>query len=107
MIRARVEFDPSVSVSAPSNEPLFADPNARNLVAEVSIKQPRTYGAGNKWKVLAIDCGIKANIIRSLIQRDCEVPTARTSKPRGRQRCCPMTPACIYIFAPRALHFIR
>lgn len=29
----------------------FEDPNLRNLVAEVSIKEPITYGKGNKFKV--------------------------------------------------------
>jgi len=51
----------------------FADPNERNLAAEVSITEPKIYGAGNRWKILALDCGIKVNIIRSLVQRDCEV----------------------------------
>jgi carbamoyl-phosphate synthase small subunit len=32
------------------------DPNERNLVAEVSSQQPKTYGRG-KLKILAIDCG--------------------------------------------------
>ena len=45
----------------------------RNLVAEVSIKEPVTYGKGNRFKVLSLDCGIKVNIIRSLVKRDCEV----------------------------------
>ncbi len=31
------------------------------------------YGKGNRWKVVALDCGIKVNILRSLVQRDCEV----------------------------------
>ncbi len=53
--------------------PAFVDPNERNLAAEVSVKAPRTYGEGNKFKVLAVDCGIKANIIRSIVQRDCEL----------------------------------
>ena len=39
----------------------------------MSVKAPRTYGEGNKFKVLAVDCGIKANIIRSIVQRDCEL----------------------------------
>ncbi|MSU75231.1 MAG: carbamoyl-phosphate synthase (glutamine-hydrolyzing) small subunit [Candidatus Magasanikbacteria bacterium] len=43
------------------------DPNDRNLVAEVSIKKPKTYGTGKK-KIIAVDCGMKENIIRSLQQ---------------------------------------
>ena len=45
----------------------FKDPNESNLVAEVSVKQPQTYGNG-QYKIIAIDCGIKANIIRSLVE---------------------------------------
>ncbi len=45
----------------------FKDPNDSNLVAEVSVKQPQTYGNG-QHKIIAIDCGIKANIIRSLVE---------------------------------------
>ncbi len=29
----------------------FSDPNARNLVSEVSITEPRVYGKGNPVKV--------------------------------------------------------
>ena len=43
------------------------------------MKETKVYGKGNKWKVVATDCGIKANIIRSLVQRDCEV-TLKTRK---------------------------
>jgi carbamoyl-phosphate synthase small subunit len=52
------------------NFPLV-DPNKRNLVAEVSCKQPKTYGRG-KIKILAIDCGMKYNIIRYFIKRGVE-----------------------------------
>ena len=72
-LRARIEFDPAVAVSKPTDEPLFEDPNERNLAAEVSVTETVVYGAGNKHKILALDCGIKANIIRSLVQRDCQV----------------------------------
>jgi len=50
----------------------FVDPYQRNLVAEVSTREVLTYGKG-KYKVLLIDCGVKNNIIRSLIQRDTTV----------------------------------
>ena len=51
----------------------FEDPNLRNLVAEVSVKEPRVYGAGNPIKVIALDCGIKFNMIRELVNRGAEV----------------------------------
>ncbi|KAK3543205.1 hypothetical protein QTP70_012499 [Hemibagrus guttatus] len=51
----------------------FTDPNKRNLVAEVSTKEVRVYGKGNPIKVVAVDCGIKHNIIRLLVKRGAEV----------------------------------
>jgi carbamoyl-phosphate synthase large subunit/carbamoyl-phosphate synthase small subunit len=51
----------------------FQDPSALNLVAEVSIKVPRTFKPApdakkrTNFKVLAFDCGIKFNIIRTLV----------------------------------------
>jgi len=44
------------------------DPNQLNLVAEVSTSVPRTYGTGD-IHILAVDCGIKYNIIRSLVAK--------------------------------------
>jgi carbamoyl-phosphate synthase small subunit len=48
------------------------DPNLVNLVEEVSIKEKRIYGHG-KYRILLIDCGVKYNIIRNLLQRDATV----------------------------------
>eukprot|EP00117_Sycon_ciliatum_P002084 scpid10248/ scgid7469/ Carbamoyl-phosphate synthase [ammonia], mitochondrial; Carbamoyl-phosphate synthetase I len=53
--------------------PGFVDPNARNLMAEVSTDRVRVYGRGNPYKVMAIDCGIKHSIIRNLARRGAEV----------------------------------
>jgi len=50
----------------------FEDPNKENLVAEVSIKAPLLYKKGPK-KIIAIDCGMKKNILRNLLQRDLSV----------------------------------
>lgn len=44
----------------------FLDPNKTDLVAQVSVKQPKEYGQGKK-KIIAVDCGMKENIIRSLL----------------------------------------
>eukprot|EP00756_Hemistasia_phaeocysticola_P015678 Hpha_TRINITY_DN15426_c3_g2::TRINITY_DN15426_c3_g2_i1::g.176574::m.176574 len=48
----------------------FADPNKRNLAAEVSRKAPEefhpTSGPGRQ-KIVAVDCGMKNNIIRYLV----------------------------------------
>ena len=54
----------------------FLDPNTLNLVAEVSVsgnKKPKIYGKGNPTKILAVDCGIKYNIIRHLVEKGAEV----------------------------------
>mmetsp|Transcript_34777 Transcript_34777/g.104444 ORF Transcript_34777/g.104444 Transcript_34777/m.104444 type:complete len:1527 (-) Transcript_34777:300-4880(-) len=72
-LRATIEFDPAVARGGEPVLPAFEDPNERNLVAEVSLKEPRVFNKGGKFKVLATDCGIKYNIIRSLLQRGCEV----------------------------------
>jgi carbamoyl-phosphate synthase (ammonia) len=66
----RIEID----LDAPA--PDFAkmeSPNLRHLVDEVSLKAPKVYGAGNPTKVIAVDCGMKYNIIRQLARRGCEL----------------------------------
>ncbi|CDJ64048.1 carbamoyl phosphate synthetase II, putative [Eimeria necatrix] len=53
----------------------FDDPNCRNLVAEVSCRQPRVYVSPmnpfcHQVKVLAVDCGMKMNIYRQFLYTD-------------------------------------
>jgi carbamoyl-phosphate synthase small subunit len=56
-----------------SDEPVsFYDPNQENLVARVSCTGKTVYGNG-KYRILLIDCGVKAHIIRCLVQRDATV----------------------------------
>ncbi len=50
----------------------FVDPNADNLVAKVSVKAPSLHGSGPK-KIIAIDCGMKENIMRSLVRPETTV----------------------------------
>jgi carbamoyl-phosphate synthase small subunit len=50
----------------------FRDPNAENLVAQVSIDKPKRYGVGRK-RVVLIDCGCKNGIVRSLLARSVDV----------------------------------
>ena len=46
----------------------------KDAVSRVSCREPWTAGADNaRFHVVAVDCGIKLNIVRSLIQRDCRV----------------------------------
>lgn len=51
-----------------ADAPEFADPNARNLVAEVSTAHPRHYGETGP-RILVYDCGVKTNILRLLLER--------------------------------------
>jgi len=46
---------------------LFPENKALHLVAEVSPQTTKTYGQGKK-RVIAIDCGLKENIMRSLMR---------------------------------------
>ena len=47
----------------------FSDPNEENLVARVSPKKKQIYGSG-PIKIVAVDCGMKENIVRSLARED-------------------------------------
>ncbi|XP_077304475.1 carbamoyl-phosphate synthase [ammonia], mitochondrial [Lithobates pipiens] len=51
----------------------FIDPNKRNLIAEVSTKETKVFGKGNPVRIVAVDCGVKHNIIRQLVKRGAEV----------------------------------
>lgn len=53
-------------------EPDFYDPNEENLVAKVSTSEKKVYGDG-KYRIMLIDCGVKYNIIRYLLERDTTV----------------------------------
>jgi len=48
------------------------NPNNDNLVKQVSINEPMTYGDG-KYRIVLVDCGVKYNIIRNLLKRDTTV----------------------------------
>ncbi|WP_297088359.1 glutamine-hydrolyzing carbamoyl-phosphate synthase small subunit [uncultured Draconibacterium sp.] len=50
----------------------FYDPNKENLVAVASCKEREVYGNG-EHKVVLIDCGVKNNIMRCLIDRGATV----------------------------------
>lgn len=59
----KIEFDEEID---------FYDPNKENLVAIASCKEKEVYGAG-EHKVVLIDCGVKNNIIRCLLDRNSTV----------------------------------
>jgi len=48
------------------------DPSKENIVDEVSVQEPITYGNGSR-KIVLIDCGVKNNIIRCFLKRDTTV----------------------------------
>jgi carbamoyl-phosphate synthase small subunit len=50
----------------------YEDPNKRNLVSEVSVKEKIIYGRGKK-RVVVVDCGVKNNIIRAFLRRNITV----------------------------------
>ena len=54
------------------NDVEWYDPNRDNLVAEVSIRRKETYGKGSNV-VMLVDCGVKNNIIRYLLEKDTTV----------------------------------
>ena len=60
----RIEF-------ADSPVPFF-DPNANNIVAEVSTREAVEYGEGD-LRVVLVDCGVKYNILRCLLSRGVRV----------------------------------
>lgn len=49
------------------------DPNATDLVREVSVKEPVNYNVDGKHTVVLIDCGVKNSIIRNLLKRGINV----------------------------------
>ncbi|HIA27297.1 MAG TPA: glutamine-hydrolyzing carbamoyl-phosphate synthase small subunit [Planctomycetes bacterium] len=53
----------------------FVDPGKRNLVAEVSVREPvlHSCGVSGAPRILLVDCGAKANIARSLLRRHVDV----------------------------------
>ncbi|GAD05396.1 carbamoyl phosphate synthase small subunit [Porphyromonas crevioricanis] len=66
-MNGKIIFDNEKEESIP-----FAEPSRQNLVAEVSTKEVITYGQGKK-RIVLVDCGVKANIIRKLITSETTV----------------------------------
>jgi len=60
----KIEFD--------DEEIDFYDPNKENLVAIASCKEREEYGNG-EYRVVLVDCGVKNNIIRCLLNRGATV----------------------------------
>lgn len=60
------------TITTNGNPKSFVDPNEENLVARVSPKRKQVY-KGGKTKIIAVDCGMKENIVRSLVARGATV----------------------------------
>ena len=52
---------------------LVEDPNAKDLVREVSIKRPLHHGERGNACVVVVDCGVKHGILRSLAKRGMDI----------------------------------
>jgi len=51
----------------------YPDMNGRNLVSYVGTNETEMFNASGKYKIALVDCGVKANIIKELQKRDCQV----------------------------------
>ena len=71
---------------------LFGVSFTRHLCLRRGSRAPKTYGSGDVH-ILAIDCGIKYNIIRSLVSKGIKVPLgpSRALHPWS-PRWSPLTP---------------
>ncbi|XP_014614948.1 PREDICTED: CAD protein-like, partial [Polistes canadensis] len=54
-------------------EPPLLDPNKRNLVAEVSRVSPKTYNPNGSPRICVVDCGLKYNQLRRLLNHGARV----------------------------------
>lgn len=50
----------------------YWNPNNDDLVSKITTDKVQSYGNG-KYKIILADCGVKNNIIRCLLKRDCTV----------------------------------
>jgi carbamoyl-phosphate synthase small subunit len=64
--------EPNVSALLKEAEDI-PDPNATDLVKEVSVKEPLSYSVGGKNTAVLIDAGVKNSILRNLLKRGVNV----------------------------------
>ena len=69
----RIVFDPPLSNPLTCLVPPIQDPNRRNLVAEVVQPAEKTYNPSGYPRICVIDCGLKYNQLRCLINRGARV----------------------------------
>jgi carbamoyl-phosphate synthase small subunit len=70
------------------------DPNGRDLVKEVTVKRPVAH-PGNGRRIVAIDCGMKMGIVKSLLQRGASV--VRVPAGYGADRIMDLKPEGVLI----------
>uniref|UniRef100_A0A669E644 Carbamoyl-phosphate synthetase 2, aspartate transcarbamylase, and dihydroorotase n=1 Tax=Oreochromis niloticus TaxID=8128 RepID=A0A669E644_ORENI len=59
----------------------FDNPDKRNLVQEVSMKEPNVFNPSGSFRITVVDCGIKYNQIRCLAQRGARVTVVPWNHP--------------------------
>ena len=69
----RIVFDEMRNEKGERRNDEFSDYGSINWVEKVSCKEVIRYNEGADKKVVLVDCGVKANIIRCLIRRGVEV----------------------------------
>jgi carbamoyl-phosphate synthase small subunit len=52
---------------------MIPDPNKRHLVSEMTVDRIKVYNRDGRKTVVLIDCGMKRNILQSLLRRDVKV----------------------------------
>ncbi|KAJ0061378.1 hypothetical protein NL108_017396, partial [Boleophthalmus pectinirostris] len=63
----------------------FDNPDLRNLVQEVSMKEARVFNPSGDLRVTVVDCGVKFNQIRCLAQRGARVTVVPWDSPLNPQ----------------------
>ena len=73
VMMGRIVFDEMRNEKGERRNDEFSDYGSINWVEKVSCKEVICYNEGADKKVVLVDCGVKANIIRCLIRRGVEV----------------------------------
>ncbi|XP_019714923.1 CAD protein-like, partial [Hippocampus comes] len=68
----------------PEDSVPFDNPDKRNLVQEVSMKEPQLFNPGGSLRVTVVDCGVKYNQIRCLAERGARITVVPWDHPLDR-----------------------
>lgn len=72
MLREKGSKLGKITIDGSEDVPVY-DPNKENLVAQASCSEVIEYGVGHPLRVVLVDCGVKHNIIRCLVERGAHV----------------------------------